>query len=364
MPYFCCDRSAVTVLGVLPEMRGCTLRQGCYTSPTMKLLIASITQKETIGIMNERAKTSQAHQLVDNPADADLILMLGNDARQPEILLDHPLYRAFPDRCAVYTEEDSYLPLVPGVYCSARSDQNTRIGRVFNYSYITRNGRHCNAFLRESCGGSQSTSPSEKKYLFSFQGGSTSLLRKRLFKLDLGRPDVLIENTATYRHWDNSDPDRSDFQRLYAQTLRQSHFVLCPRGAGFGSIRLFEVMAEGVAPVLLSDKYALPPGVDWDSFLLRFPESQIHHLAELLTPHLPSAQQRGDRARAEFEKAFRIDLEFDHIVELAKRSLSHRPPTEQVFRNKQRSRAFRFKLRYNLRRRLRTVAKGVLHFLS
>jgi hypothetical protein len=330
----------------------------------MKILLASITQKETIGMMNERAKASQAHQLVDDPADADLILMLGNDARQPEMLLDHPLYRTFPDRCAVYTEEDSYLPLIPGVYCSARYDQSTRIGRVFNYSYITRNGRHCNTFLRESGAGSQSTSPSEKKYLFSFQGGSTSPLRKRLFKLEFGRPDILIENTATYRHWDNSDSNRSDFQRLYAQTLRESHFVLCPRGAGFGSIRLFEVMAEGIAPVLLSDKYVLPPGVDWDSFLLRFPESQIHRLVELLTPHLPSAQQRGDRARAEFEKAFRGDLEFDHIVELAKRSLSHRPPREELFRKRQRAKAYRFKLRYNWRRRLRAVAKGVIHLLD
>jgi hypothetical protein len=330
----------------------------------MKILLASITQKETIGMMNERAKASQTHQLVNDPADADLILMLGNDARQPEMLLDHPLYRAYPDRCAVYTEEDSYLPLIPGVYCSARYDQSTRIGRVFNYSYITRNGRHCNTFLRESGTGSQSTFSSEKKYLFSFQGGSTSPLRKRLFKLEFGRPDVLIENTATYRHWDNSDSNRSDFQRHYAQTLRESHFVLCPRGAGLGSIRLFEVMAEGIAPVLISDKYVLPPGVDWDSFLLRFPESQIHRLVELLTPHLPSAQQRGDRARAEFEKAFRGDLEFDRIVELAKRSLSHLPPREELFRRQQRARAYCFKLRYHLRHRLRAVAKAVLHLLD
>jgi hypothetical protein len=132
-----------------------------------------------------------------------------------------------------------------------------------------------------------------KNLLFSFQGGSTSLLRKRMFNLKFGRSDVLIENTSTYYHWDLWQPGRQERQQRYAQTIAESHFVLCPRGAGAGSIRLFEVMQAGVAPVLISGNYSLPAHVPWNTFLIRIAERDISRLPALLEPHLVSAPERG-----------------------------------------------------------------------
>lgn len=45
----------------------------------------------------------------------------------------------------------------------------------------------------------------------------------------------------------------------FAEALRSSVFALCPSGAGPNSIRLWEAIAAGVVPVVLSDGYA-PPG--------------------------------------------------------------------------------------------------------
>ena len=202
-------------------------------------------------------------------------------------------------------------------------------GRVLSYSYVSASGRYSNPFVTEA--------GREKTLLFSFQGGSTSLLRKRMFNLAYDRTDVLIENTSAYYHWDLSQPDREERQRRYAQTIAQSRFVLCPRGAGSGSIRLFEVMQAGVAPVLISDDYLLPPHVLWDSFLIRIAERDIARLPSLLEPYASSAEERGRLAREAWLNHFAPEKEFDSIVESAYASLNHAFPEETYFRRGQRA---------------------------
>jgi len=295
-------------------------------------------------LLRERARRSQAHQVVESAEQAELNLLVGSFGQRPELLLDHPRYKARPDACAVYTEDDSYLPLAPGVYCSAHPDEHSRIGRIFSYTYVSRNGYYSNSFLAETSAENDNVVPPEgafaqpeKRYLFSFQGASTSMLRKRLFKMDFDRDDVFIQNTSHYFHWDDSQPDRREQQRRYAETLAASSFVLCPRGAGAGSIRLFEVMAAGIAPVLLSDDYALPPGPDWESFLIRVPERDVARLPKLLEAERETASRRGELAKRAFEEHFATALEFDRIVELAALSLRHGGPAEAEFRKRQKA---------------------------
>jgi len=204
----------------------------------------------------------------------------------------------------------------------------------------------------------------EKRFLFTFQGASTSLLRKRLFNINFNRPDVLIENTSTYYHWDDSQGGRQERQLAYAETVAASHFVLCPRGAGAGTIRFFEVMAAGVAPVLLSDDYELPPGPDWDQFLLRVPERDIARLPMLLEPHIASAPERGRLAREAFVEHFSMEREFDSIVDLAARSLRHGPPDEEQFRRQQVAIIRRAKRRRRMRNALRALVLRALKVLG
>lgn len=295
----------------------------------MKIHLSPIHETELITLLPERAKLSKTHTLVDKPEEAELILLAGSFGRDPHYLLDHPLYRAFPGRCAVYTEDDNYLPLAPGVYCSGIVDEHSRAGRTFSYSYVSASGKYSNKFVADA--------GKAKQYLFTFQGGSTSMLRKRMFNLAFDRADVLIENTSTYYHWDLTQPDRAERQRRYAETLASSSYVLCPRGAGTGSIRLFEVMSAGVAPVLISDDYLLPAHVPWDTFLLRIPERDIARLPELIEPHLGEAAERGRLARQAWLDYFAPDKEFDAIVALASAALKHGPPDEAVFRKRQKA---------------------------
>ncbi len=317
----------------------------------MNIHLVALNSTELVDLMRRRASLSH-HTLVDDPVQAELILLAGSFGSEPALLLDHPLYRSDPNRCAVYTEDDNYLPLAPGVYCSAVVDQHSRAGRTFSYSYISRDGQFSNPYI-----GSTSENLSlARTLLFSFQGGSTSLLRKRLFNLAFNRPDCLIENTSTYYHWDLSQPGRIERQQRYASTLAASHFVLCPRGAGTGSIRLFEVMSAGIPPVLISDDYLLPPGPDWDSFLLRVPESEIARLPKILDPLRGSSADRGRLAREAWLQHFAPDREFDGIVAACATALHHGPPAEVVFRKQQ----ARIIARARLRRQLRGFARSAV----
>lgn len=311
----------------------------------MKIYLSPIHETELITLLPTRAVHS-AHTLVSSPEEADFILLTGSFGITPHHLLDHPLYRAYPEKCAVYTEDDNYLPLVPGVYCSAVEDESSRIGRIFSYSYASASGRYSNPYVTEA--------GLQKELLFSFQGGSTSLLRKRMFNLRFNRPDVLIENTSTYYHWDLSQPARGERQRRYAQTIATSHFVLCPRGAGTGSIRLFEVMQAGVAPVLISDNYLLPAQVPWSSFLIRIAERDIARLPKLLESYVASSEERGRLARQAWLDYFSPEKEFDAIIQTAYAALHHGPPTEGEFRRRQRA----FIARAERRRKLRVLARN------
>ncbi|HMH16402.1 MAG TPA: exostosin family protein [Edaphobacter sp.] len=310
----------------------------------MNIHLSPVKETELTDLLPFRARYS-THTLTDDPAAADLILLIGSFGAEPHHLLDHPLYNAFPEKCAVYTDDDNYLPLAPGVYCSALVDRHSQIGRVSTYSYVSASGRYSNQYVTES--------GTDKKYLFTFQGGSTSLLRKRLFNLTFNRPDVLIENTSTYFHWDLNQPNREQRQQRYAETITSSHFVLCPRGAGTGSIRLFEVMQAGIAPVLISDDFLLPPHVPWDTFLLRIPERDIARLPELIEPHLATSAQRGRLAREAWLNYFAPEKEFDAIIAAAFAALHHGPPDESVFRSQQ----ARIIARANRRRQLRDLAR-------
>jgi len=329
----------------------------------MKVYLGAVCETEQVDILESHAVYSKSHQIVTDPSAADVILILGAPPFEPQRLLDYELYKAFPERCAIYSEDDDCLPIIPGVHATAAISQHARIGRIFNYAHITRNGQFQNRFLEETTSPVPIGMKAEKRYLFTFQGGSTSIVRKRIYNLKFNRSDVLIENTSAYWHWDNSQPGRLERQRRYAETLAASHFVLCPRGAGVGSYRFFEVMAAGVTPVLLSDDFALPPGPVWDTFLIQVRERDIAKLPEILEPYLESAAERGRLARQAFDEYFSIEREFDRIVELAALSLRHAPPPEEHFRKRQAAMIRRFEWKRNARAALRSAVLKVMKAL-
>ncbi len=81
-----------------------------------------------------------------------------------------------------------------------------------------------------------------------------------------------IENGSSARTPDFSA--RQD-QQGYRKLLEQSHFTLCPSGAGPNTIRFWEALGAGSVPVLISDNLRLPgSGEEWTAGMIRIPEKE------------------------------------------------------------------------------------------
>lgn len=309
----------------------------------MKVYLGRVGDTVLAEVMAELAVHSLKHELAASPEAADLVLLCGSFAYRPADLLGHPAYRSHRAKCAVYSCDDAYLALAPGVYASPRRGLSTAVGRARCHAYASSFGIHGNAAVeeerrrlaeRERGGGADDGGETpEKRYLFSFVGSPTSTFRRRLFRRLGNVPDSLVRDSKPfYRHFDPTVAGRQDAQGAYVDTLLSSRFALCPRGWGTGSLRLFEVMSLGVAPVLLADAYVLPRGPDWDAFLLRVAERHMARLPEILRSEEPSSAERGRLARAAWVEWFSEPVVFDGVVDAAAEALGSARALEPLYR--------------------------------
>jgi hypothetical protein len=285
------------------------------------------------------------HELVDDPEAADIILFVGSWDVYASVVTGNPLPKLYPEKCFVYLDADAFVPILPGVYANTEKPRLFDMRRAESQMFIDA----LNPFVEPQ-------PDAEKKYLFTFAGGSTSLLRKKLYKIDFGRPDVIVKNTSNYHHWDLSQGGREERQKDYATMIAQSHFGLCPRGASAGGLRLYEVMQMGVAPVLLSDTLKLPYGPDWDKFLIHIPERKIRQLPEILDRYVPESAERGRLARLAWEQWFAPPVVFNNIIAVCVRTRENRRVPERWIH------AFwGFMLwKWRLRRSFRTAMKALV----
>lgn len=144
----------------------------------------------------------------------------------------------------------------------------------------------------------------DAKYLWSFTGTVTSGLRARLFKrLSATGAEGFLRQTRSLFHA-MADPKSDTAKRAYVEDLRRSQFVLCPRGNGVSSIRLFEVMEAGRVPVIMSDDLVLPSCVNWESCSLRIPEREIGNVVSIIAARRDEFPKLASAARREWERCF------------------------------------------------------------
>ena len=201
----------------------------------------------------DRFKT---HQLVSDAASADLIIFVG-----PEIstLLDFRRsveWQQYPEKCFVFYGGDCPLPLLPGVY--------TDIERRFYASTWTRTGAHLR--VAENANISDFGDLSQCDLLFSFSGaGINYQVRHEILRLQHSRGVVFDTSSIPLqdRQRDSATFIKDNYINSYLSLLRRSKFVLCPRGKGTSSWRLFETMKARRVPVIISDQWVQIEGPEW-----------------------------------------------------------------------------------------------------
>jgi hypothetical protein len=251
------------------------------------------------------------HRLTDDPGSADLILFVeghGDDAAGEhfEQVRAAPLYREYAGKCFLYSGIDRVIPFLPGIYPS--------IERRWSWPGWTRGGCYLvppNPFLADR-------PPVGKEHLASFIGACGSLpVRHQVMNLS-DRPGFLIRNTTApfvgaVRRGD--DLTLAALKREYIHTSLASKFVLCPRGVGPSSIRLFECMELGVAPVIIADDWVAPVGPRWAEICIRVAERDVPRLPTILAAREPDHERLGRHARQAWEDHYSPWSLFHTLIE-------------------------------------------------
>ena len=258
--------------------------------------------------------SDKRHQLVDCPELADLIL-IGNvrEENWGEKILANQLIRRWPSKCFSLSDADQPLYLNRGVYASATCGvagwRRVRSGCYALYADQYRNPFIENYFYAD-------TSAIEKRWLFSFLGRESSRVRSRLFGLKFNRSDILVVNTTTFNLWDESrNLDKREAQRRYYDDLLASKFSLCPRGSGASSLRLFESIRMGIAPVILSDRWAYPVGPIWKDFSISVKEKHFGEIESIVGEYEKDFEEMGKLSRRAFDHYFSDEVYFNYVVD-------------------------------------------------
>jgi Exostosin family len=245
----------------------------------------------------------RVHRVASDPDDADVIVfsqchMLLGDwrltaiARKARTLSD-------PRRVMVFDERDHPWCRFPGLYVSMPA-------KHFNYRYQ----RPWAYFPRIVPIRSLNT----PDLLFSFTGSMTHKCRLRL--VDLRGDDAIVEAVSGFTFYDPSSRDFQARQERFTEILGRSRFVLCPRGRGTSSIRLFEALSIGRVPVVISDEWIPPRGPDWSRFSLRWPEGRVSGLREFIRAHDDMWDEMSVAAAEAYAEFFAPDVWFHRFAEL------------------------------------------------
>jgi Exostosin family len=232
----------------------------------------------------------------------------------------------------VYTVnyDDAPLAYLPGIY-AAMPRPRFELGFTVAGGYLVNppNGLLSEAF---------DASPLEPEFLFTFRGALSSPLRRRMSRdwsaVSGGQSDTRF--TVIDAWFNHTDEQKRD----YVQDILDSKFVLCPRGQGTSSHRLFEVMQLGRVPVIIADDWVEPSGPDWPEFSLRVPESAIFSISKLLTDREPEFPQMAKKAREAWEVFFAPEARLSWILGQLEDLRMRRSNTPTDFRSRWSKRSF------------------------
>jgi hypothetical protein len=249
------------------------------------------------------------HRLVERAEDADAIL-LTDAAGGPDLvraLMSDPVIRDHWERVYIHSEEARPFRLLPGLYTSLpRRGGDPEISRAIGYPCWTPSGMN-------RCIDQSATYPPERNpdLLYSFVGRRCHPVRDRLFEMTHDPSTTVVFDTLrTYRHFAGGVGRPPEAQRSYVDIALRSRFALCPRGWATSTLRVYEMMALGVAPVILADRWVPAHGPDWSRCALFVPERLAGELPRILAERADEWRVLGDAAFAAFREYFAPERQF------------------------------------------------------
>lgn len=319
--------------------------------------------EEIVDMLEKKSCSSifQNHSIVRHEKDADAFVFATHvPAFEPlsfyPTIRNHPLVKKYPTRCFMWSEKDFPIPLLPGLYESLHRDLfNPKLHRTFSYP------NNPNHFIESL----SNQSEVEVDIFASFVGSVSNTVRPKILNLKFNREDVLLKETPMYWN-DLLNKDKLHEEKIeYAKVLLRSKFVLCPRGKGVASYRLFETMQAARVPVIISDGWVEPEGCEWEKISIRVNERDIKKIPNILKTYESNSIEMGRLARKIWEERFSPEAKLNEIgnsIASIQETLPHNYST--VLRWNFSVSMLRYAYRHNQGRLKRQVFKTVSLFPS
>ncbi len=245
---------------------------------------------------------SDGVKFVDSPNEADVIVVFEefsfklSDYR--EVLLECPVVRSWPQKIYTVNHDDHGRGHLSGCYTSLTT-------------------RNFDPVVHEACCYPKSYNEYAEsrpangmpRVLFSFVGTVSSHPVRRAMVRALGDcGDAMIKYVDRVFH-QHTAAEKIE----YVGAIVDSLFSLCPRGWSPCTYRLFEVMALGRCPVIISDEWVPIRGIEWKECSIRVREADIARIPALLAGR-SDALQLGANARRVWEEHFSIEKRNSHYL--------------------------------------------------
>lgn len=273
--------------------------------------------------------TPRLHEWCENPEEADIIFLTNADQKWGAELEKNSLPKRFPGKSFALSEQWEPPFLLAGIYANAPRSPFGR-GRFRTGSYILHHPDFHNAFV-DAYDYHAESHRRAPDLLASFLGRQCHPVRDRLFALTFDRDEILVEDTSTFNAFTHSAEGKLENQRRYFEICLRSKFILCPRGAGPNSIRLFEALRLGIAPVIISDDWIPCEGPQWEKFAIFIPEKDVEKTGDIIRGLQSEYVERGKNARLAYENFFSPETYFNYLVNSATSALQARVVPERLF---------------------------------
>lgn len=278
-----------------------------------------------LGLWEERIQAfrEKGFSLAANPQESEVVMVIESARykcfRYAQTLLNDPVIVSHWGKVLTINYDDNPAGFLPGLYANLPSFRFVPdFHEPFCYLFAPR--------IPDSRLNEIIPLAAPSRLLFSFRGAASHAVRRALI-------DLFATSSGSWKvthidRWYNHSPAETD--AYYAEVL-DSAFVLCPRGISTATHRLFEVMAMGRCPVIISDDWVPIPGPDWSECSVRIPELSIRDIPGILKKLEPRAAELGVRARQVWERYFSYQARFEGALQRLDglRQRIHRPTLAQ-----------------------------------
>jgi hypothetical protein len=248
------------------------------------------------------------HLVCSDPSKADVIAFIGSAKANFADITSSRLYKEHKQKSVIFYSGDKAIPTLPGVYTCLENRTSIRWRKSLQAGCYLRVADNDSLDINESL--------CNAKYLFSFVGNAKNhVVREKICALVSHQAILRDSSLDSRQQCDGISGENADRGILYRDAMANSKFILCPRGIGVSSWRLFESMRAGRVPVIISDDWMAPAGPRWSEFAIFIKESEVHSIPAVLENYEANAVALGAFARREWEKWYSKERVFTTVVD-------------------------------------------------